>query len=337
MHAAVVRSFARPPRYEEFEIPQASGKNDVVVEVLAAGLHPRVRAGASGSHYADEHVLPMIPGIDAVGRMPDGQLVYCVVHDTPFGTMAEEVVVDRRHCVPLPKGVDEFVVAAAMNPAMSSWIALRLRVPLQRAQSVLILGATGSAGQMAIQVAKLLGAGRVIGAGRQLERLKSSGVDEVVSLVGDPDAIGKAIAEAASEVDVVLDYLWGEPAEHAMVALLTARSERSKAINWIQIGSVAGPTMAMPSVALRSTNLRVLGTGQGSVPVSDIVAELPHLVDELCNGRISVEPLRIALSDVESAWTAPTEGGKCIVFVPCRAAKQSPDASTPTSDKDSRQ
>jgi NADPH:quinone reductase-like Zn-dependent oxidoreductase len=316
MHAAVVRSFDRPPRYEEFERVQPSGKNDVVVAVLAAGLHPRVRAGASGSHYADERVLPMIPGIDAVGRMPDGQLVYCVVHDTPFGTMAEQVVADRRRCVPLPEGVDEAVVAAAMNPAMSSWIALRLRAPLQKAQSVLILGATGNAGQMAIQVAKLLGAGRVIGAGRQIERLKSSGADEVVSLVGDPDAVGKSIGEAAAEVDVVLDYLWGEPAAHAMVALLTARSERSKAIHWVQIGSVAGPTMALPSVALRSTNLRVMGSGQGSVPVSDIVAELPRLVDELSAGRITVEPLRVPLSHVESAWTAPIASGKRIVLVP---------------------
>jgi hypothetical protein len=130
MHAAVVRSFERPPRYEDFEIPKASGEDEVVVSVLAAGLHPRVRSGAAGAHYADEKVLPMIPGIDAVGRLPDGTLAYCVVHDTPFGTMAEEVVADRRRCVLLPEGTDEAVVAAAMNPAISSWIALRLRAPI---------------------------------------------------------------------------------------------------------------------------------------------------------------------------------------------------------------
>ena len=316
MHAAVVRSFDRPPRYEEFETPQASGKNDVVVKVRAAGLHPRVRAGASGTHYADSRVLPIIPGIDGVGTLPDGQLVYCVVHDTPFGTMAEQVVTDRRLCVPLPQGMDEAVVAAAMNPAMSSWIALRLRVPLREAQSVLILGATGNAGQMAIQIAKLLGAGRVIGAGRAIDRLQSSTADEVVTLVGDPETVGKSLADAASEVDIVLDYLWGEPAAHAMVALLTARKERSKAIHWVQIGSVAGPTMALPSVALRSTNLRVMGSGQGSVPTSDIVAELPRLVEELCAGNITVEPLRIPLSAVESTWSSPAPTGKRIVLVP---------------------
>jgi NADPH:quinone reductase-like Zn-dependent oxidoreductase len=316
VHAAVVRSFQHPPRYEDFEIPQPIAENEVVVHVRAAGLHPRVRAGASGSHYADERNLPLIPGIDAVGTLSDGQLVYCVVHDTQFGTMAEQVVADRRRCVPLRKGVDEAVIAAAMNPAMSSWIALRLRAPLQRGQSVFVLGATGNAGRMAVQVARVLGAGRVIGAGRDSERLRSSGADEVVSLIGEPDAVAESIGRAASEADVVIDYLWGEPAANAMVALLTARSDRSRAIHWIQVGSVAGPTMALPSVALRSANLRVIGSGQGSVRVDDIVAELPRLADELCAGNITVDPLRVPLSNVENAWTAPTRSGKRIVLVP---------------------
>jgi NADPH:quinone reductase-like Zn-dependent oxidoreductase len=316
MRAAVVRSFDHPPRYEEFVIPPPSGANDVVVDVLAAGLHPRVRSGASGQHYADARVLPMIPGIDAVGSLPDGRLVYCVVHDTPFGTMAEQVVADRRRCVPLPEGVDEAVVAAAMNPAMSSWIALRLRTSLQKGQSVFVLGATGNAGQMAIQVARLLGAGRVIAAGRVTSRLASSAADEVVSLVGDPASVAAAIASAASEVDVVLDYLWGEPAARAMVALLTRRSDRSKPIDWIQIGSVAGPTMELPSVALRSTNLRVMGSGQGSVTVADIVAGLPNLVAELSAGRITVDAVRVPLADVEAVWAAPAPQGKRLVLVP---------------------
>ncbi len=205
----------------------------------------------------------MIPGIDAVGLLPDGEKVYFVVHDTPFGTMAEQVVADRRRCVPLPEGVDDAQIAAGMNPAMSSWIALRLRAPIQKGQGVFILGATGNAGQMAIQVAKRLGAGRVVAAGRQVQRLEKSSADHVLSLSGDPASVGKAIADAASEVDIVVDYLWGEPAAHAMMSVLTARGDRGKALNWIQIGSVAGPTMALPSVALRSANLRVLGSGQG--------------------------------------------------------------------------
>jgi len=316
MKAAVVHSFDAPPRYEDFELPPLNDADHVMVDVLAAGLHPRVRSGASGTHYDSDHVLPMIPGIDAVGRLPNGKLVYCVVHDSPHGTMAAQVVADRRRCVPLPEGVDEAVIAAAMNPGMSSWIALRLRAPIQPGQSVFVLGATGNAGQMAIQIAKLLGAGRVIGAGREIRRLESSGADDVVSLIGDPDSVGAAIAKAASECDIVIDYLWGQPAADAMMAMLTARQDRSKPVNWIQIGSVAGPTMALPSVALRSTNLRVMGSGQGSVPVKAIVSELPRLADEIIAGRIAVDALRVPLSQVENAWNAPVPAGRRVVLVP---------------------
>jgi NADPH:quinone reductase-like Zn-dependent oxidoreductase len=258
----------------------------------------------------------MIPGIDAVGRLGDGTLVYCVVHDTPFGTMAERVVADRRRCAPLPEGVDEAAVAAAMNPAMSSWIALRLRAPIQPGQSVFVLGATGNAGQMAIQVARLLGAGRVVGAGREISRLASSGADEVIALVGDPAVVSARLAKAASESDIVLDYLWGEPAAHAMVALLTARRDRAKRIDWVQIGSMAGPTMALPSAALRSTNLHVMGSGQGSVPLEHIVAELPRIADAVATGAITVNAVRVPLSDVETAWTAPIPAGRRVVFIP---------------------
>ncbi|HEX4405694.1 MAG TPA: zinc-binding alcohol dehydrogenase family protein [Polyangia bacterium] len=316
MYAAVVRDFTAPPRYEDLAIPPPAGPDDVWVDVLAAGLHPRVRAGASGAHYADERVLPMVPVIDAVGRLADGTLVYCVVHDTPFGTMAARVVADRRRCAPLPAGADAAAIAAAMNPAMSAWIALRLRARLQPGQSVFVLGATGNAGQMAIQIARLLGAGRVVGAGRDGDRLASSGADEAISLVGDPASVGAHLAKAASESDVVLDYLWGEPAAHAMVALLTGRKERARPLDWVQIGSVAGPTMSLPSVALRSTNLRVMGSGQGSVPLEHIVAELPRIADAIAAGKIAVDARRVPLADVEKAWTAPTPAGQRIVFVP---------------------
>jgi NADPH:quinone reductase-like Zn-dependent oxidoreductase len=316
MRAAVVRDFASPPRYEELEVPPPAGQNEVWVEVLAAGLHPRVRSGASGTHYADERVLPMIPGIDAVGRLPDGTLVYCVVHDTPFGTMAERVVADRRRCAPLPEGVDAAAIAAAMNSAMSSWLALRLRAPIQSGQSVFILGVTGNAGQVAVEVARLLGAGRVVGAGREPGRLASSGADEVISLVGDPASVSARIGKAASEADIVLDYLWGEPAAQAMMAILTERRDRSRRIEWVQIGSVAGATMSLPSAALRSTNLRVLGSGQGSVPLAQIVAELPRIADAIATGKIAVNALPIPLADVERAWSAPVPSGQRVVLIP---------------------
>jgi NADPH:quinone reductase-like Zn-dependent oxidoreductase len=319
MHAAVVRSFDNPPRYETYDAPEPTDPGETVVDVLAVGLHPRVRSGASGKHYTSTGTLPMIPGIDGVGRLPDGRRIYFVAPDDAWGSMAERAVVDPRRAIPLPENVDVAKVAAAMNPAMSSWVALRRRVPLQPGQSVLVLGASGNAGAMAVQVARRLGAGRVVGAGRNVDRLAdlaAIGADEVVALDDDPAITAERLANAAAEVDIVLDYLWGEPAANAMTALLTARSDRSRALDWIQIGSVAGPTIELPSVLLRSANLKILGNGQGAVSPRGYLAELPSLVEEIDAGTIEVKAREIPLADVETAWNEPEAPGVRTVLMP---------------------
>jgi NADPH:quinone reductase-like Zn-dependent oxidoreductase len=314
IQAAVVRSFDHPPRYESFDLPAPADEDQAVVDVLAVGLHPRVRAGAGGRHYTSTGQLPMIPGVDGVGRRADGRAVYFVADDDLPGPMATRTVIDTRRSLVLPESADLVRIAAAMNPAMSSWVALRRRVPLQPGQSVLVLGATGNAGRMAIEVAKRLGAGRVVGAGRDPERLaalSAAGADAIASL-DDPGAL----AEAAAEVDVVIDYVWGKPAADAMMTLLKARSDRSRELNWIQIGAMAGPTIELPSVALRSANLRLQGNGQGAVSTRAYLAELPSLIDQIAAGHLAVATRTVALKDVEAAWTAPEEPGVRTVLVP---------------------
>jgi NADPH:quinone reductase-like Zn-dependent oxidoreductase len=319
MNAAVVTSFEQPPHYQQFEVPQPRTGEEMLVDVLAVGLHPRVRSGAAGVHYTSTGRLPMIPGIDAVARRPDGKRIYFVADDAGFGTMADRAVVDPRRAIELPDDVDVAKVAAAMNPAMSAWVALRRRVPIEPGQSVLVLGATGNAGTMAVQVAKQLGAGNVIGAGRDPERLsalESVGADGVVRLTDDADATGRALAAAAADVDIVIDYLWGRPAQHAITALLTARSDRGRALNWIQIGAIAGPTIELPSAALRSANLRLQGTGQGAVGPEVYLAELPSLVGEIDAGTIAVTARAEPLADVERVWAQAARPGERTVLVP---------------------
>jgi NADPH:quinone reductase-like Zn-dependent oxidoreductase len=319
MNAAVVTSFSEPPHYLPFDVPQPRTGDEMLVDVLAAGLHPRVRSGAAGTHYTSTGTLPIIPGIDAVGQRPDAKRIYFVAGDDAFGTMADKAIADVRRAIELPDDVNVARVAAAMNPAMSSWVALRLRVPIEPGQSVLVLGATGNAGAMAVEVAKRLGAGRVVGAGRDLDRLSAvaaAGADDVVPLTADDEATGTALAAAAAEADIVLDYLWGKPAQRAIMALLTARSDRSRALNWIQIGSVAAPTIELPSVALRSANLRVLGNGQGAVSGRAYLAELPSLVAEIDSGMIAVTANPVPLADVEVAWTRTNLPGERTVLIP---------------------
>ena len=319
MNAAVVTSFDEPPHYREFDVPRPMTEDELLVDVLAVGLHPRTRSGAAGTHYTSTRTLPMIPGIDGVGRLPDGRKIYFVSDDDALGTMAEKAVAARRRLIELPDEVDVVKVAAALNPAMSAWVALRRRVPIEPGQSVLVLGATGNAGTMAVQVAKRLGAGRVVGAGRDLTRLNALaaiGADEVVPLTDDADATGGALGRAAAEVDIVLDYLWGKPAQRAIVALLSQRSDRSRAMNWIQIGSMAGPTIELPSVALRSANFRLQGNGQGAVSTKVYLAELPSLVDEIDAGTIAVTANPLPLVDVEKIWRQADVPGARTVLVP---------------------
>jgi NADPH:quinone reductase-like Zn-dependent oxidoreductase len=317
MHAAVVRSFDLPPRYEPFQAPQPSGEHEIAVDVLAAGLHPRVRSGAAGSHYTSTEALPLIPGIDGVGRSADGQLLYFVAFESTYGTMAEQTVIDRRRSAPLPRDANVSAIAAGMNPGMSSWVALRRRIPFSAGQRVLVLGATGNAGQMAVQIAKFLGASHVTAAGRdaeRLERLADLGADETISLAGEAGEVAQALGGVGAEVDAVIDYLWGSVTEQAIPAIVKGRAKRDKPLWWVEIGSMAGTTIALPSAALRAANLQLLGSGQGSVTTAGIVAELPELAAQITAGTFAVDPVPTPLSEVETAWSAPTAPGQRIVF-----------------------
>jgi NADPH:quinone reductase-like Zn-dependent oxidoreductase len=305
MKAAVVSSFGSPPRYQEFPVPTPGGGNEMLVDVLAAALHPRVQSQANGSHYTSTGELPLVPGVDGVGRGPDGQLRYFMLPDTTMGSMAAQTVIDVRRSVVLPDSTDPVAVAAAMNPAMSSWVALRQRTHFEAGQDVLILGATGNAGRMAVQVARHLGANQVIAAGRNPERMADLPASAAVALED---------VKIAADVDVVIDYLWGEPTVAAMTAIVTGRADRGKPLTWIQIGAVAGATAAIPSAALRASRLTIVGSGQGSVSTREYLAELPALAKELTAGTFDVNATAVPLADVEQTWPAPTK--QRVVFVP---------------------
>jgi NADPH:quinone reductase-like Zn-dependent oxidoreductase len=317
--AAVVSSFDIAPRYEEFSLPAVAGEHDLVIDVIAAGLHPRVRSQADGSHYTSTDELPLVPGIDGVGRGADGLLRYFILPDTTLGAMAEQTVIDARRSIVLPEDSDPIAVAAGMNPAMASWIALRRRVQFEAGQNVLILGATGNAGQMAIQVAKLFGAEQVIAVGRggdRLAALRALGATDTVSLDGDAVAVARRLGQAGADVDVVIDFLWGEPAMAAMVAVVTDRADRGRPLTWVQIGSVAGFTASIPSVALRAARLQIVGSGQGSVSTRDILAELPTLAQAITSGKIDVNARAVPLADVEQAWAEAAGSARRIVLIP---------------------
>jgi NADPH:quinone reductase-like Zn-dependent oxidoreductase len=316
MKAAVVRDFDQGPRYDSFELPFNEG--DLVLDVLAAALSPRVRSGASGAHYTSKGALPMVPGIDGVGRLPDGRRVYFLGANNAAGTMAERALAEPRLTVPLPESVSASTIAAGMLPAISSWVGLTKRVPIQPGQSVLVLGATGTAGQLAVQIAKHLGAGNVIAVGRAADALESTralGADHIVRLTGTK-ADGDAVGQVASEVDIVLDYLWGGVTSALMPALCRQRQAQSRALHWVLIGSVAGDEIALSSVILRKRNLHILGSGQGATSTADMFSVAADIVAAFAAGALAVRAREVPLADVASWWSAPLATGERLVFIP---------------------
>ncbi|HEX4442043.1 MAG TPA: zinc-binding alcohol dehydrogenase family protein [Galbitalea sp.] len=291
---------------------------ELLLEVAAAGLHPRVRSQAGGSHYTSTDELPLIPGIDGVGRTADGELRYFLLDDTTRGSMADRVVVDARRTIPLPDGVDPLLIAAAMNPAMSSWVALRKRIDFTPGQSVLVLGATGSAGTLAVQIARHLGAGQVIAAGRDQSRLRalSTVADEIISLDGATNKISARLGDVAADVDVVIDYVWGRATAKAMVDIVSNRTDPARPLTWIEIGSVGGPTAEIPSAALRAGRLQIVGSGQGSVPTRDFVTELADLANQLGRGSFAINTRAVPLADVEAIWSERENGDERVVLTP---------------------
>ena len=320
MNAAVVRSFDTPPTYTTFAdpIPQ---EGELPVTIAAAGLHQIVRALANGTHYGSTGELPFIPGVDGVGCLEDGTRVYFGGARSPYGTFAERGLAARRMCIPIPEGLDDAVAAGIANPAMSSSVALTARAKFVAGESVLVLGATGIAGQLAVQIAKRMGARRVVAAGRNpqaLEEAKQLGADALISLHQEQDALVAAFKDeiAGSGVDVVLDYLWGRPAE----AVLQAISQRglSKAaprVRFVQIGASAGVTISLHAASLRSSGLELLGSGFGSASLDQIKIAIGEFFEEAANKPFNFSVKTAPLSDVEALWNRP-EPGTRLVFQP---------------------
>ncbi|MEQ1946808.1 MAG: zinc-binding alcohol dehydrogenase family protein [Bryobacteraceae bacterium] len=322
MNAAVIHSFEHPPRFESFEEPVAH-ENEVLIRVHAAAVHPVVRAMASGVHYGTHAHFPVVAGLDGAGETADGRRVYFFTFRKPFGSMAETAVASKSVCIPIPDGLDYETAAAIVNPAMSSWLALKLRAKMIEGETVMVLGATGAAGRLAVPLAKILGARHVIAVGRNLktlQQLQSHGADDIVSLHQSDDALMKTMRSASKidtaegGVNIVLDYLWGRPAECLIQTLtkkgLTGVSQR---IRFIQIGDSAGKTIPLPAASLRSSALELIGSGAGSFRLDGAAADLAELLKVVAEHKLHVDIETEPLSNVEAAWNKDI-GGKRLVI-----------------------
>jgi NADPH2:quinone reductase len=322
MNAAVLEAFGRPPRFRPFAEP-AAREGEVTVHVRAAALKPIDKQLAAGTHYGSRSLqLPAVSGTDGVGQLEDGSRVFFAMPQAPFGAMAECTVVHAKRCVPLPENIDDVTAAAVFNPGLSAWGALAWRAQLHPGESVLILGATGVAGKLAIQTAKLLGASRVVAAGRNEETLKilpALGADALIRLGVSREELSAAFTHEAGDrgFDVILDFLWGPPTEALLAAMtrgdLGPASARTRLI---EVGETAGSAISLPAAVLRSSRLELLGAGTGSAPPLEMwMSAIQQLLVRVASRQLRIDTDGVPLAEVETAWLRSTPGRR-IVLIP---------------------
>lgn len=318
MDAAVLHSLGQAPRLESFPEPVAS-EGEVIVQVRAAALKPVEKQLASGTHYASPRQLPVVCGVDGVGNLPDGKRVFFGGPRSPYGAMAQRTVVSRAWCFPIPDGLDDATAAALPNPGVSAWLALSYRAKLAKGETVLILGATGVAGKLAVQSAKLLGAGRVIAAGRNqgaLETALSLGAHATIGLDQSEESLAEAFAREAGDTGygVIIDYLWGRPTE-TLLGALTRREFASAPTETrlVEVGESAGPSVVLQAASLRSTRLTIMGTA-GIPPVDILVNAFNQVIAHGASGELRVDVERVPLAEVEAAWERQPHGKRIVIM-----------------------
>ncbi|HEY8628128.1 MAG TPA: zinc-binding dehydrogenase, partial [Gaiellaceae bacterium] len=287
MRAAVVSELGQPPSPGELPEPSA-GDGEVVLEVLAAPLNPVDVAVSTGAFYGGHPDLPYVPGTEAVGRVRgSGEVVWAFGAGFGLarnGGMAELAVMPEERLVPVPEGADPALAGALGIAGIAGWLPLAVRAPVRAGETVLVLGATGTVGQVAVQAAKLLGAGRVVAAGRNEERLaraRELGADATVRLDRD---VREELREAlgGGELSLIFDAVWGEP----LVAALDVAAPSARIVH---LGQSAGPEATLASGTVRGKQLDLLGYSNFAVPVDVLRREYNRLVRHAVAGEIRVD------------------------------------------------
>jgi NADPH2:quinone reductase len=310
MRAAVLHEYG-VPHAGEFQEPVA-GPDQAVVEVLAAGVNPVDISFSAGRFYAGKPSLPCVAGREGVGRLAAGR-VYFDAPIAPFGSMAERALIDSRGVYPVPDRVDDGVAVAMGISGLAAWLAVSWRARLRRGEHVLVLGASGLVGQIAVQSAKLLGAARVVAAARSqdaLDRTLALGADAAVRLDMDGD-LPTALAEAADgRIDVVIDPLFGEP----FAAAVNAASFNARLVH---LGTSAGAEATLPSAAIRGKMLEIMGLSNFGAPPAARREGYDWLTAAAARGELSVEVDALPLDRVGEAWARVRAGAhRKIVLVP---------------------
>lgn len=321
MKAAILHALGETPKYGDFAEPVAQNSEQLLITVKAASVKNLDKGIASGGHYSSNthSFKPTVVGVDGAGILEDGTRVYA---PGITGMIAEKALIDKGRIVKLPANIDYITAAALPNAVLGAAAALRYRADIQPGQTVLINGATGVTGMVAVQIAKYYGAAKIIVTGRNssaLEKLLELGADEIISLKQDDEQIIKALQEShrLSPVDAVIDYLWGHPAE-LILAALQGKGNATHKVRFITVGGMAGDKIQLSSGTLRSSDIEISGSGFGSLPaeaLQQLFKEvLPEMFGLAANGKLKIETVTAELKDIETAWNQEIPSGKRLVI-----------------------
>jgi len=320
MKAAVMFGQGDVPQYVEVPDPVVQNENEVLVSVKAVALKHFDKGRAKGTHYSttSNKQEAKIVGGDGVGLLPDGTRVYAL---GVSGMMAEKAIVERDRIVPLPAGLDDVTAAALPNAVIGSAMALRFRAGIEPGDTVLVNGATGFTGRVAVQIAKHYGAKRVIATGRNprsLDELRELGADEVISVQQSDGEFAARLRELHGQTpfNVVVDYLWGHTAE-MILASLKGRGDFTPRTRFVSVGSMTGDLIQLSAASLRSADLQLSGSGLGSWTkgqVRMLFGEiLPEMFQLAAEGKLKVGTVPLGIGDIGKLWEMELQDGKRVV------------------------
>jgi NADPH:quinone reductase-like Zn-dependent oxidoreductase len=320
MKAAVIYQRGEMPQYADVDEPVVQNDDELLISVKAAAIKHFDKGRASGKHYsanADKKNATVIGG-DGVGLLADGTRVFAL---GVSGMIAEKATIEKSRMVKLPNGIDDAVAAALPNAVAGSAMAIRFRAAMQKGETVLINGATGFTGKIAVQVARHYGARKIIVTGRNEQSLQSLielGADEIISVKEDDETFVAKIKEIHSDtpIDIIIDYLWGHTAE-LILSSLKGRGSFTHKTRFVSIGAVTGDKIQLSAENLRSVDLQLSGSGLGSWTKDEMKKLFSEIIPEMfqlaADKKLKVDTEKVSLADIEKLWDMEMPDGKRLV------------------------
>lgn len=310
------------PVYEDFPEPVSQNDDEVLVSVKAVAFKHFDKGRAAGSHYSGDapKARGQVIGSDGVCLLDDGTRVYGMGIS---GMLAQKATIHKRRMVIVPNGLDDAIAAALPNAVIGAAMGLKFKAGIKPGSVVLINGATGFTGRVAVQIAKYYGAAKIIVTGRNqnsLDELIPLGADEIISVMQDDESFKARLTAISSitPIDVIIDYLWGHTAE-MILACLKGNGGFTNPVKYVSVGSMGGDLIQLSAANLRSVDLQLTGSGLGAWSTDEVGKLFSEILPEMfrlaAEGALTVKTTTHQLANIAELWNLEVADGNRLVIV----------------------